>query len=57
MNLRSPLFQKLCVLIPTLAVSALLAHWGMPVLPRLLIGVGVGMLLIMLVAIRQRRHE
>ena len=51
------LSQKLVVLVPTLIVSALLAHWGMSVLARVLVGLGVGMLLIALVALRRERQQ
>jgi hypothetical protein len=48
--------HQLAVLIPTLGVSALLAVWRVPLLPRLVAGVGVGLILIVCVALWQRRR-
>ncbi len=49
------LAAQFIVLIPTLAVTFWLQHAGVGVFPRMLAGLSVGMILIMLVALWQRR--
>lgn len=51
------LATQLIVLLPTLGVTALLGQVGMAPVPRMLAGVGVGMVLIMFVAWWQRRRS
>lgn len=55
MNLKNPLGLQLIVLIPTVAVSALLGHAGVAPLPRLAASLGFGMILITGVAYFRRR--
>ena len=46
--------QQLIVLLPTLAVSALLGHWGLALGPRILASLGFGAVLIAGVAYFRR---
>jgi hypothetical protein len=48
--------MQLIVLLPTLGVTALLGQLRMAPVPRMLAGVGVGLVLIMFVAWWQRRR-
>ncbi|HWZ88771.1 MAG TPA: hypothetical protein VNW92_07970 [Polyangiaceae bacterium] len=51
-----PLSEQMMVLLPTLVVSALLGHLGMPLLPRVLASLGLGgMLIAGLAYFRHRR--
>jgi hypothetical protein len=57
MQRKNRIGAQLAVLIPTIATSALLGHYGMPVVPRLVGSLGVGMILIRVVSIWQRGRE
>ncbi len=57
MNLQNRLVAQLVVLIPTLAVSALLGYERVALAPRLVASLGVGMFMIAVVARARRSRQ
>jgi hypothetical protein len=54
---RVPIGEQMMVLVPTVAVSALLAYLGMPLLPRVLASLGLGAVLIAGIAYFRHRKR
>lgn len=53
----TPTAAQMIVLLPTLALSALLGHFGVALMARIITSLGFGMMLIAVVSVWQRRQR